>query len=393
MAGLGYKSFIPGTVLTAADINGYLMNQAVMRFDSDAARTSALGTAVSAGMVTYRADDAVVEVYDGSAWKAVGRDEPDQNFLINGNFDINQREGGSINLAPGYKVDRWAAISDAVNLTFNRFTSDAPAGSRYYVSVQDIITFPNGRHGIEQAIELDNVNRLWGKFVTFSILLRAHPDFNSRVRLSVQKNATANTRTGGTWSIINNTTIPAADVPKGTTASDWQRFSVTAFVPADGTANGLKVVAEMLDTTGLDRPLQFAQAQLEIGIAPSRFKLSQGTIQGELAACQRYYQRIVSTSTDDTIGVGQAYSSTQAYVVLNYLTTMRAAPSVVNSAVGGFRIFSSVGTSIIATAFSYQGIGLDNIRPTITVAGGLTAGNATALIGGTGTSIELNSEL
>ena len=44
MAGLGYKVFAAGEVLTAANVNGYLMEQTVMVFDDSAARTSAIGT-------------------------------------------------------------------------------------------------------------------------------------------------------------------------------------------------------------------------------------------------------------------------------------------------------------------------------------------------------------
>ena len=75
MAGAGYKAFADGDVLTAAQVQTYLMDQAVMKFADSSARTSAIGTAVlSEGMVSYLADTDVVEVYDGSAWTAVGSD-------------------------------------------------------------------------------------------------------------------------------------------------------------------------------------------------------------------------------------------------------------------------------------------------------------------------------
>jgi hypothetical protein len=38
MAGLGRRVFSAGEVLTAANVNGYLMDQSVMVFDDDAAR-------------------------------------------------------------------------------------------------------------------------------------------------------------------------------------------------------------------------------------------------------------------------------------------------------------------------------------------------------------------
>ena len=70
MAGLGYKVFTAGEVLTAANVNGYLMEQSVMVFAGTAARGSAIGTA-SEGMVSYLSDSNSLTVYDGSNWKAI----------------------------------------------------------------------------------------------------------------------------------------------------------------------------------------------------------------------------------------------------------------------------------------------------------------------------------
>jgi hypothetical protein len=71
MAGLGRKVFTAGEVLTAANVNGYLMDQSVMVFADSAARSSAIGTATE-GMVTYLSDTNLVYAYDGASWNAVG---------------------------------------------------------------------------------------------------------------------------------------------------------------------------------------------------------------------------------------------------------------------------------------------------------------------------------
>lgn len=74
MAGLGFKDFQVGEVLTSSDVDGYLMQQTVMRFADSGARGSALGTAsgtgvaLAEGMVSYLDDLNSVEVYDGSDW-------------------------------------------------------------------------------------------------------------------------------------------------------------------------------------------------------------------------------------------------------------------------------------------------------------------------------------
>lgn len=70
MAGAGFKTFVDGDILTAAEVNTYLMEQAVMRFADSAARTSAIA-APSEGMVTYLVDTDRIEYYDGVAWQPI----------------------------------------------------------------------------------------------------------------------------------------------------------------------------------------------------------------------------------------------------------------------------------------------------------------------------------
>jgi len=62
------KVFVAGEILTAADVNTNLMDQAVMSFAGTAARGSAIPSPVE-GMVAYVADQDLVQIYDGSNWK------------------------------------------------------------------------------------------------------------------------------------------------------------------------------------------------------------------------------------------------------------------------------------------------------------------------------------
>lgn len=66
-----FKDFADLEVLYASDVDTYLMRQAVMVFSSSAARSSAIGTAVAEGMVTYLTDSNAIEYYTGSAWTPV----------------------------------------------------------------------------------------------------------------------------------------------------------------------------------------------------------------------------------------------------------------------------------------------------------------------------------
>jgi hypothetical protein len=65
-AGLGFKDFVTGEVLTAADVDGYLM-QGVWVFANAAARDAAV-TSPQEGNFAYLKDTNVTTYYTGSAW-------------------------------------------------------------------------------------------------------------------------------------------------------------------------------------------------------------------------------------------------------------------------------------------------------------------------------------
>jgi hypothetical protein len=69
-AGLGFKTFTTGEVLTAADTNGYLM-QGINVFASTAARDAAI-TAPQEGQFAFTKDTNGLWYYDGAAWVASG---------------------------------------------------------------------------------------------------------------------------------------------------------------------------------------------------------------------------------------------------------------------------------------------------------------------------------
>ncbi|CAB4162234.1 hypothetical protein UFOVP789_28 [uncultured Caudovirales phage] len=69
-AGLGFKDFVTGEVLTAADVDGYLM-QGIWVFASAAARDAAV-TAPAEGNFAFTKDTNGLWYYDGAAWVASG---------------------------------------------------------------------------------------------------------------------------------------------------------------------------------------------------------------------------------------------------------------------------------------------------------------------------------
>lgn len=74
MAITGTKLWASGDVVTAADVNQYLMRGVKVYADA-ATRTAAYGGAgeptLEAGEMSYLLDTLTVEVYDGSAWVSI----------------------------------------------------------------------------------------------------------------------------------------------------------------------------------------------------------------------------------------------------------------------------------------------------------------------------------
>ncbi len=69
MAGAGFKTFSDGSVLTAAEVNTYLMQQTIMAFADATARDAAISSP-SEGMFVYLTGSNALQFYDGSSWTA-----------------------------------------------------------------------------------------------------------------------------------------------------------------------------------------------------------------------------------------------------------------------------------------------------------------------------------
>lgn len=63
----GFKVFSTGEVLTAADVNDYLMEQSIGIFSNSTARDAQITSPVE-GQFCYLADSNVLQFYNGSSW-------------------------------------------------------------------------------------------------------------------------------------------------------------------------------------------------------------------------------------------------------------------------------------------------------------------------------------
>lgn len=86
MAGAGFKDFQAGDVLTAVEVDTYLMQQTIMVFASASARDTDI-TSPTEGMFCFLKDTDAVEYYTGSAWvpfTSGGGGGFETNFLLMG---------------------------------------------------------------------------------------------------------------------------------------------------------------------------------------------------------------------------------------------------------------------------------------------------------------------
>ena len=85
MAGAGSKLFVAGDVLTAAQVNTFLMDQSVMKFADTTARDAAFGGAgeatLSEGMMCYLSSIDKIQYYSGAAWFSIDVADDDQPIL------------------------------------------------------------------------------------------------------------------------------------------------------------------------------------------------------------------------------------------------------------------------------------------------------------------------
>ena len=124
MAGLGYRDFTVGQVLTSAQVDGYLMQQTVMVFADSAARTTALSGVVAEGMFSYLKDTNSTEYYDGSAW--VGVSNPGDITAVTAGTGLSGGgTSGSVSLAFDYSVGNQSVENAQTGTTYTLVLTDA----------------------------------------------------------------------------------------------------------------------------------------------------------------------------------------------------------------------------------------------------------------------------
>ena len=235
-----------------------------------------------------------------------------RNYCYNANAAIAQR--GTSFTTTGWTFDRWHATTTATTISRIQMPAvDTLIGSEYAFTQTATATINSCAH--RQGYTSDDVAQMRGKNMVFSMPVRASGAGVS-VTIAVEKSATANAQITGTWSTINSVTVTPGI--SGTIAS------VTAAIPQDATANGIRI---SVTTTNIANgaSITYGDIIFERGTARSFFRLRNLTYSAELHDCQTYLERGWSKMYGQgitAIALGTTFKVTKRFAV----TVWTAAP-------------------------------------------------------------------
>ena len=326
-----------------------------------------------------------------------------RNRIINGDMRIDQRNAGTeVNPAvtQTYYLDRWQATSTAASkykIGQNAGAVTPPTGYTNYLGLTSLSAYTVGAaesFGVRQLIEGLNVSDLaWGTAsaatVTLSFWVRSSltGTFGGSLRnsdgtrsypftytISVantweQKTVTVAGDTSGTWLTTNGIgiilifSIGAGSTFSGT-AGAW---AATNYLSATGATSVVGTSGATFYITGV---------QLEVGAVATPFERQ--LYNAQLAQCQRYYYKLVP-DINSAFGVGYNSSTTLAYIVVPFPTTMRATPTALeqNGTAANYRVREAGGAVNCSSVVSFTNASASSSFVIFTVASGLTVGRGT----------------
>jgi hypothetical protein len=294
-----------------------------------------------------------------------------KNEIINGAFDVWQRGTSFSNPANGdYTTDRFKISFDGTGATRTvsrqTFTpGTAPVAGyegQYFYRVAQTVAGTSQTFLTPIIQRIENVQTLAGQTATLSFWAKAGAS------ISISGGLVQNFGSGGSGSV--NTSVGTHNL-----TTSWQRFTATVSIPSiSGKTIGTSAFLELYFDSGSPTAVQtldFWGFQLEASNTATAFQTATGTLQGELAACQRYYWRMGGEQVYQYLANGCAVSSTETRFVVPNPVTMRTTPTSLDYStlavydVGGATFYAATSVSIASSSRSVSGV-------TLVVASGLT---------------------
>jgi hypothetical protein len=300
------------------------------------------------------------------------------NPVLNSAMQIWQR-GTSIALSAStaYTADRWQGrtgsgaqtisrqvTNDTTNLPFIQYC--ARVGRNSGNTGTGIILF-------EQSMETINTIPFVGKTVTLSLYARKGANFSATSDLMY---AAVVTGTGTDQNVSGYTGGANTILGSATLTTTWQRFTFTGTIPTTVTEMGVQLSYTPTGTAGAADYLEVTGVQIDIGSVALPFRTYAGTLQGELAACQRYLPAFVGSAAE--IATGYAIGANSPLAFIRFNVTPRVAPTGMTSA-GNWRWYA-LNTGTVA-GVSFNAANTTGASVTNTTGVTITAGQGTRLYG------------
>lgn len=308
------------------------------------------------------------------------------NFIINGNMDVWQRGTSftaSVNNDDVYTADRWNLISDgndAVDIT--REATDKPDGSMYSMKLD---TETSARYGVVQFIENIDSKKLDNKNVSLSFAAKTTSSQVTTLRAAVLTwGSTADNVTSdvvGTWAATPTwaTNWTQENTPADITITDsWATYTIENIAIDTATVNNVAVVIWTPNAETIGDVWYLSQVQLTEGKDALPFQPK--SYAQELADCQRYCIAYGGSGVSTSLASGFNYSTTIAQIVFQFPQTMRANPTLNSTAADWKVAHTNTSTDVSTLVISSNSASPNGVILSATVAAGLTAGQASALI-------------
>jgi hypothetical protein len=295
---------------------------------------------------------------------------PSPNYIINGAFDIWQR-GTSFtppSSAAQFNADRWYVERlTGATITREAFTpADLTAigfgEAQYYMRIAS--AGATTQQILVQKVE--DVRTLAGQTVTVSFYAKAATAEEYRVRL------TQNFGSGG------SADVNTAQIAR-TVGTSWARYSSTFTVPSISgktVGTGSALLLDIRNPAATAFTLDIWGVQLEAGSVATPFRRNANSIQGELAACQRYYYRLTAETTNTRLGNGHNLTTTAARMITFFPATMRTRPTALEQTgtAANYDIQHANTATACSSVPTFESANTNMAVTNLTVASGLTAG-------------------
>jgi hypothetical protein len=292
------------------------------------------------------------------------------NLVINGSYDFWQR-GTSVAQTAGevFSADRWFSFRDtnATGATISRQTSGVNF-TQYGGRVQrDSGNSSTTKIHLCTTFETQSSIGYAGQTITFSFYAKAGANYSGGALTG-----RLNYGTGTDQRVTAFTGAATVLDVSATLTTSYQRFQGTATVNASATELGILFIWTPTGTAGANDWVEITGVQIEVGSVATTLRKAGGTIQGELAACQRYYQRFAASGNRTRIGgVGAFASTTVAYTVIPFETRMRTTVTAVEygGTLGLYDYNTEITVTTLAIVGNSQGVDTATIQANVASGG------------------------